>query len=120
MPIEFTSFISGGLIFAGCTSGVNVWREWANPTDDYWPNIGASSTADDSSAEGHRSYILRLPTGTNSNSSMSSNAPWQSMAKVNAFKFGAGSSVLFEGGQSFTGCLKFSSRTNVRVLACRR
>jgi hypothetical protein len=63
MPIEFTSFISGGLIFAGFTSGVNVWREWANPTDDYWPNIGASSTADDSSAEGHRSYILRLTNG---------------------------------------------------------
>ena len=112
--VSFTSFISGGEIFAGCTSGVMSGASGqTQPT-----TIGQTSappaqpTTPAQRGTGPTYYVS--PTGNDFNSGMSSNAPWQSMAKGNAFKFGAGSSVLFEGGQSFTGFLKFSSRTNVR------
>lgn len=53
------------------------------------------------------------PTGSDSNSGISTGSAWQSIEKVNASKFKAGDSVLFLGGSSFTGCPVFSASTNV-------
>jgi hypothetical protein len=52
------------------------------------------------------------PTGSDSNSGTSTSAPWQTITKVNGFRFPQGSIVEFEGGQNFTGCLVFNT-TNV-------
>jgi hypothetical protein len=47
------------------------------------------------------------PSGSDANSGTSSASPWQSIAKVNAATLAEGSTVAFEGGQSFSGCLVF-------------
>ncbi|MFC7619352.1 right-handed parallel beta-helix repeat-containing protein [Microlunatus sp. GCM10028923] len=52
------------------------------------------------------------PTGNDSNSGTSSSQPWKTIAKVNGSVFGAGSTVSFQGGASFAGCLAFNP-TNV-------
>jgi hypothetical protein len=52
------------------------------------------------------------PTGTDSNDGTSSTSPWQSIAKVNSYVFPQGSTVSFQGGQTFSGCLTFNT-TNV-------
>lgn len=52
------------------------------------------------------------PNGNDSNSGTSSTSPWQTIAKVNSFIFPQGSTVSFQGGQTFTGCLVFNT-TNV-------
>jgi hypothetical protein len=48
------------------------------------------------------------PTGSDTNNGTSANTPWQTVAKVNASSFGPGDSLLFQAGQTFTGCLNFS------------
>jgi len=52
------------------------------------------------------------PNGNDSNSGTSSTSPWQTVGKVNSFVFPQGSTVSFQGGQTFTGCLVFNT-TNV-------
>src|SRR5689334_15494330 len=52
------------------------------------------------------------PNGSDSNNGTSTATPWQSISKVNSFVFPQGSSVSFQGGQTFTGCLVFNT-TNV-------
>lgn len=52
------------------------------------------------------------PNGNDNNPGNSTAYPWQTIAKVNSFIFPAGSTVSFEGGQTFTGCLIFNT-TNV-------
>jgi len=54
------------------------------------------------------------PSGSDSNNGISTMTPWQSVGKVNSFAFPLGSTVSFEGGQTFTGCLVFNT-TNVPV-----
>lgn len=103
--------ISAGLVFAGCTGGFMCSSAGgaAQPTTiGQTPAAPAPLPNPTRSGTGFTYYVS--PKGKDSNSGTSAGAPWQSMAKVNAFKFGAGSSVLFEGGQSFTGCLTFSFR----------
>ena len=53
------------------------------------------------------------PTGSDGNNGTSTSTPWQTIAKVNAGHFVAGDSVLFQGGQTFTGALVFSYATNI-------
>jgi len=53
------------------------------------------------------------PTGSDSNNGTSSSTPWQTIAKVNSAHFVAGDSVLFQGGQTFTGAPVFSYATNI-------
>ncbi len=47
--------------------------------------------------------------GSDSNSGTSQTAPWQSIGKVNSTTLDAGDTVLFEGGQTFSGSLEFRS-----------
>ncbi|MDE2100491.1 MAG: hypothetical protein KGL39_24820 [Patescibacteria group bacterium] len=49
------------------------------------------------------------PSGADSNDGLSTGSPWQTIAHVNTITFSAGDSILFQGGQSFTGNLAFSS-----------
>ncbi|MFJ6569208.1 right-handed parallel beta-helix repeat-containing protein [Streptomyces sp. NPDC091292] len=49
------------------------------------------------------------PSGNDSNSGLSPTQAWKSTSKVNGFTFPQGSTVSFEGGQGFTGCLVFNS-----------
>lgn len=49
------------------------------------------------------------PMGSDTNSGTSTATPWQTIGKVNSFVFPQGSSVFFQGGQTFTGCLVFST-----------
>jgi hypothetical protein len=53
------------------------------------------------------------PTGSDSNNGTSTSTPWQTITKVNSAHFVAGDSVLFQGGQTFTGAPKFSYATNI-------
>jgi hypothetical protein len=50
------------------------------------------------------------PTGNDSNNGTSPNAPWQTIAKVNGTTYIPGDTVLFQGGQIFTGNLQFTVR----------
>ncbi|SFF78017.1 Right handed beta helix region [Actinacidiphila alni] len=54
------------------------------------------------------------PSGSDSNTGLSAGQAWRTITKVNSTVFGQGSTVSFEGGQSFSGCLVFNS-TNVPV-----
>src|SRR5438046_2607114 len=47
--------------------------------------------------------------GSDSNAGTSSSAPWRSIGKVDATTFKAGDSILFAGGQTFSGNLTFDS-----------
>jgi len=53
------------------------------------------------------------PTGSDSNNGTSTSTPWQTITKVNSAHFVAGDSILFQGGQTFTGALVFSYATNI-------
>ena len=57
-------------------------------------------------AAGKTYYVS--PSGNDSNSGLSSTAAWKTVAKVNSSYFNGGDSVLFQGGQTFAGCLSFS------------
>src|SRR5262249_26020600 len=50
--------------------------------------------------------------GLDTNSGCSTTTPWQTIAKVNSAAFSPGSSVLFNGGDSFSGCILLS-RANI-------
>jgi hypothetical protein len=50
------------------------------------------------------------PAGNDSNSGVSPNTPWQTIGKVNGATYNSGDSVLFQGGQTFTGNLQFTVR----------
>ena len=50
------------------------------------------------------------PAGNDSNSGVTPNTPWQTIAKVNGATYNSGDSVLFQGGQTFTGNLQFTVR----------
>ncbi len=52
------------------------------------------------------------PSGSDTNTGTSTSTPWQSISKVNSFVFPQSSTVSFQGGQTFTGCLTFNT-TNV-------
>ena len=45
--------------------------------------------------------------GNDDNNGTSPSTPWQSVAKVNAGTYYPGDQILFEGGDTFTGCLRF-------------
>jgi Right handed beta helix region len=49
------------------------------------------------------------PNGNDNNAGTSNLTPWQTIERVNNFAFPAGSTVSFEGGQTFTGCLVFNN-----------
>ncbi len=49
------------------------------------------------------------PSGNDGNDGLSQKSAWQTVAKVDLSSFNAGDSVLFQGGQTFTGCLSFST-----------
>jgi hypothetical protein len=49
------------------------------------------------------------PNGDNANDGLSMNTAWKTIGKVNLGNFTAGDKVLFEGGQTFAGGLRFSS-----------
>jgi hypothetical protein len=51
------------------------------------------------------------PTGNDSNNGISRSTPWQTIAKVDAGHYNAGDSILFEGGQTFSGSLSFTARS---------
>ena len=53
------------------------------------------------------------PTGLDTNNGTSTSTPWQTITKVNSAHFVAGDSVLFQGGQTFTGAPIFSYATNI-------
>jgi hypothetical protein len=49
------------------------------------------------------------PTGNDSNNGTSHSSPWQTITKVDAGHYNAGDSILFEGGQTFSGSLSFTA-----------
>ncbi len=50
------------------------------------------------------------PSGSNRNSGNSPEKPWKSIGKVNGTAFEAGDRILFEGGKTFKGSLKFDAK----------
>ena len=48
-------------------------------------------------------------TGRNTNNGTTTSTPWQTIAKVNAGNYAAGTIIAFKGGQTFTGGLSFTS-----------
>src|SRR4051794_21994855 len=50
------------------------------------------------------------PNGNDSNAGTSSAAAWQTITKVNARIYSAGDSILFEGGQTFSGRIYLDAR----------
>lgn len=73
---------------------------------------GASSPSNEASAttpQQPQYYVS--PTGSDSNPGTSS-LPWQTVGKVNSFRFPQGATVSFQGGATFTGCLIVNA-TNV-------
>jgi hypothetical protein len=53
------------------------------------------------------------PFGRDSNDCKTILTPCQTIAKVNSTSYNPGDNILFQGGQSFTGCLVFSYMSNV-------
>lgn len=53
--------------------------------------------------------IYVSPQGSDSNNGTSSATPWQSIDKVNATLFAPGDQIFFQGGQTFTGGLTFTT-----------
>jgi len=51
------------------------------------------------------------PTGNDLNAGTSTSTAWKTIAKVNSMTFAAGVSILFEGGQTFSGQLNFDNET---------
>jgi len=49
------------------------------------------------------------PTGNDLNAGTSTSTAWQTITKVNSVTFAAGDSILFEGGQTFSGSLSFDN-----------
>ncbi len=76
------------------------------PTQIITPLITPTSTPVPALGTGTTYYVS--PTGSDSATGKSTTAPWQSITKVNASVFNAGDTILFQGGQNFTGCLAFS------------
>lgn len=68
------------------------------------PRVGAP-LASASVAAGVTYYVS--PTGNDRNAGTSAAKPWKSIKKVNGKVFNAGDRILFEGGGSFDGTLKF-------------
>ena len=69
--------------------------------------LGGAATASSATT-----YYVSL-SGLDTNNGTTTSTPWQTITKVNAAHFVAGDSVLFQGGQSFTGALIFSYSTNI-------
>jgi hypothetical protein len=69
-------------------------------------NPGGSTAAAVAVGPGATFYVS--PSGNDSNDGTSPATAWQTVDKVNSMSYGSGYSVLFEGGQTFTGCLSFS------------
>lgn len=55
----------------------------------------------------HATTYYVSTSGNDKNSGSSTSAPWQTISKVNGISFAAGDTVLFAGGQSFSGTLNF-------------
>lgn len=76
--------------------GNGVWTYWDKAR-------GRTTTLTATTAAGTTYYVS--PTGSNANNGTSTGTPWQTVAFVNSQSFGPGDSILFQGGQSFTGPL---------------
>lgn len=74
---------------------------------------GSSGSSGSSTTGGSGTTYYVSPSGSDSHDGLSPATAWQTVDKVNASTFQAGDTVRFEGGQSFSGCLQFSS-TNVQ------
>jgi hypothetical protein len=70
---------------------------------------GTAATGGGGSSLGNGVTYYVSPTGNDSNDGKSPATAWQTVAKVNSATFQAGDNLLFEGGQTFTGCLVFLS-----------
>ncbi|HET8581077.1 MAG TPA: peptidoglycan-binding protein [Candidatus Paceibacterota bacterium] len=78
---------------------------------DVGGNVATSSTVTvttDNGLVGGTTYYVS-PTGSDSNAGTSPSSPWKTVSKVNSGFYLPGDSILFEGGQTFTGCLAFTS-----------
>ena len=58
------------------------------------------------SAGAANTYYVNSAGGSDGNDGLSRGAPWKSLAKVNAFRFGPGDRVLFSAGSRFAGQLR--------------
>ncbi len=73
---------------------------------------GTSSQSNQASATTFSQAQLQYyvsPDGNDSNDGVSAATPWQTIAKVNSFTYPEGATVSFQGGQTFSGCLNFTS-----------
>jgi hypothetical protein len=73
--------------------------------------MGLPSAERAAHAAGATYYVS--PSGSDGNVGTSTERPWQTIDRVNAWLFGAGDSVLFEGGQSFPGTLTFEAESGM-------
>jgi hypothetical protein len=53
----------------------------------------------------YKNLVSNAPMGNNSNAGTTTGASWQTISKVNSFTLSPGDSVLFKGGDTFTGTL---------------
>lgn len=83
---------------------VSACSDFTAPTAPKSPRVGAP-LANASAAAGVTYYVS--PTGNDKNAGTSAAKPWKSIKKVNGKTFNAGDRILFEGGGSFDGTLKF-------------
>ncbi len=125
---ELSVLIQNAAAIGNFLSGYTYWSS----TEEAQNNIAAdyavqqADSSGSASSGGLKSYANRVrcvrkittgtgttyyvsPSGNDSNSGTSQNSAWQTVAKVNLSSFNGGDSVLFQGGQTFTGCLSFSS-----------
>ena len=100
IQVETIAIGAGLLLMLGCSKGFQVAQS-VNPTH------GESITPTPTPTPTATIYYVS-PSGDDSNSGTSTSSPWKTVAKVNASRFQAGESVLFEGGQTFAGCLIFT------------
>ncbi|WP_116951668.1 right-handed parallel beta-helix repeat-containing protein [Jiangella endophytica] len=71
--------------------------------------VAASSLAGVGPAQAAAPIYYVSPNGNDSNSGLSPSEAWATLSKVNGFTFPQGSTLYFEGGKSFSGCLVFDS-----------
>jgi Bacterial Ig domain len=106
-----TSCTASGFSASGTSGSVSVSPSATSNYSITCTGAGGSATASASVTvlvPNNRIYYVS-PTGNDTtNTGTSPSSPWETIAKVNAGSYVAGESVLFEGGQNFSGCLNFT------------
>ena len=112
-PAAYKLQIGSPMIGTGLN--INATFPTINPgtKDFYGSTIPVSTTFEIGAYEGTGAtgvyYVDASATGNDSANGLTTATPWKTIAKVNGSTFQPGDSILFAGGQTFTGTLSFTS-----------